>query len=166
MSAAYDPSPWHDFGTAVTGASAALAGLLVVAVSINLQPIITGQGLPQRVAGALTTFTTPLVFSVVLLIPAIGPTVLGCSLLAIGAACGLMLFVSFAPSYGSPQRTTLQWLTVTVIPAALLVVPILLAGLGLLVGGLGGLFWLPLAAIASVVGGLSHAWVLLVEILR
>ncbi|HVS99677.1 MAG TPA: hypothetical protein VHE08_04100 [Solirubrobacterales bacterium] len=36
MSVAYDPVEWHDLFVAAAGASAALLGLLFVAVSINL----------------------------------------------------------------------------------------------------------------------------------
>ena len=42
----------------------------------------------------------------------------------------------------------------------------LLAGIGLLTGGLGGLLWLAPAIGVSLLGGLVGAWVLLVEILR
>ena len=48
MSAAYDPEQWHDLFVAVAGASAALLGLLFVAVSINLERILSYKGLPER----------------------------------------------------------------------------------------------------------------------
>jgi len=35
-----------------------------------------------------------------------------------------------------------------------------------MLGALGGLYWLPVAAVAALVGGLLQAWVLLIEILR
>jgi hypothetical protein len=46
------------------------------------------------------------------------------------------------------------------------VVPIVLSGAGLLFKVLGGLYWLPVAVVASLVGGLTQAWVLLIEIVR
>ena len=39
---AYDAAAWSDFAAGTAGAAAALAGLLFVAVSINLQPILAG----------------------------------------------------------------------------------------------------------------------------
>lgn len=166
MDAAVDAAQWHDFGVAVIGASAALAGLLVVAVSINLQPILANEGLPRRVVLALVTLTTPLVFSVVLLIPAISPTVTGSLLLAVGLGSGLVLGVIVAPSHRPQERSLVQWLIAPVLPSVLLAGSIVLAGVGILLGTLGGLYWLPVAVIASVLGGLTQTWVLLIEILR
>jgi energy-converting hydrogenase Eha subunit A len=53
-----------------------------------------------------------------------------------------------------------------VLPAAVFVLPVVFAGATLLSGTVAGLYWLPVAVIASVVGGLRQAWVLLIEILR
>lgn len=166
MDTAVDTAHWHDFGVAVTGASAALAGLLIVAVSINLQLILANEGLPRRVIVALVSLTTPLIFSVVLLVPAASPVVVGSSLLAIGLAAALILGVATAPSSRPPGRPLGTWLIAPVLPVVLLVGSILLAGVGVLTGTLGGLYWLPVAVIASVIGGLTQTWVLLIEILR
>lgn len=166
MNASVDAAQWHDFGAAVIGASAALAGLLVVAVSINLRPILDNEGLPRRVVLALVSLTTPLVFSVVLLTPALSPTVVGVLLLAVGLASGVVLGAAAAPSARPAQRSLAQWLVAPVLPAVLLAGSIVLAGLGVLTGTLGGLYWLPVAVVASVVGGLVQTWVLLIEILR
>ena len=45
---AYEPSEWTDFFVASAGASAALAGLVFVAVSINVERILQFRGLPER----------------------------------------------------------------------------------------------------------------------
>ena len=45
-----DPAAWAAFFTAVTGAAAALVGLLFVAVSINLDKILKNAMLPARAA--------------------------------------------------------------------------------------------------------------------
>ncbi len=47
---AYEPAEWADFGVAVAGAAAALAGLLFVAVSLNLRDILALPQLPARAA--------------------------------------------------------------------------------------------------------------------
>lgn len=47
-SAAYDLEVWHELYVMVGGAAGALAGLLFVAVSINLDRIIGEKGLPRR----------------------------------------------------------------------------------------------------------------------
>ena len=46
MGVAYDAAPWANFFFAEVGASAALVGLLFVAVSINLKRILEVPGLP------------------------------------------------------------------------------------------------------------------------
>ena len=46
--AAYDPEAWSDLFVAAAGASAALAGLVFVAVSINIERILQYEGLPER----------------------------------------------------------------------------------------------------------------------
>jgi hypothetical protein len=50
---------WHDFFLAQAGAAGVLTGLVFVAVSINLQQILSdesGSGLPGRAAEALILF--------------------------------------------------------------------------------------------------------------
>jgi hypothetical protein len=67
--AAYDPALWEGFAVGVVGAAAALAGLLVVAASINISRIIES---PVAVAGlglTLVLFALVLVVGIVLLTP-------------------------------------------------------------------------------------------------
>jgi modulator of FtsH protease len=45
---AYQPEQWHDLFVATAGAAAALAGLIFVAVSINLEQILKYPALPPR----------------------------------------------------------------------------------------------------------------------
>jgi modulator of FtsH protease len=69
MDAAHDRGQWQDFAVGVAGAAAALAGLLVVAISINVREILASRYLPPRAGGALVMLTTPLVLGLLLLIP-------------------------------------------------------------------------------------------------
>jgi modulator of FtsH protease len=164
--AAYEVEQWHDFALAVAGAAAALAGLLVVAVSINVREIVAAPSLTRRAGGALASLTAPLVIALVVLIPSASPVVLGSLVLVAGVVTGIALGPSIRLPEPSSQRTMVQWALGEFAPAVLLVVPACLAGLGLATSALGGLYWLPVAAVAGILGGLVQAWVLLIEILR
>lgn len=98
--------------------------------------------------------------------PDISDTVLGLTLLVIGVVVGTTLALLNSPSDVKPERTLTVWALATALPTILFAVPTALAGLGLVLGSLGGLWWLPLAVIAAFLGGLIQAWVLLIEILR
>jgi hypothetical protein len=51
-------SGWTEFGDAAASAAAALAGLLFIAVPINLRRILKVKSLPRRVAQTLILFAT------------------------------------------------------------------------------------------------------------
>ena len=166
MHAAYEVEEWHDFALAAAGAAAALAGLLVVAVSINIREIVATRSLTRRAGVALASLTAPLVMALVVLIPSASPGALGSLVLVTGIVTGIALGPLVLPPQLSSQRTMVQWALGELAPAVLLVVPACLAGLGLSTGSLGGLYWLPVAVVAGILGGLTQAWVLLIEILR
>jgi hypothetical protein len=81
---AYDASEWHDLFVASAGASAALAGLVFVAVSINIDRILRFRGLPERALETVLLLLTVVVVSVVGLIPGQSTTALGIELLIVG----------------------------------------------------------------------------------
>ena len=45
---------WHEFDVAMLGAAAALAGLVIVAASVNIQVIIAAPSLTSRLASAIS----------------------------------------------------------------------------------------------------------------
>ncbi len=89
---AYEPSEWNDLFVATAGASAALAGLVFVAVSINIERILSYRGLPER---ALETSCScclgALLVSIVGLIPAQSHVALGLELLVVSLAIGAIV---------------------------------------------------------------------------
>ena len=165
MDSSFNPSAWHDFAIAVAGASAALAGLLFVAMSINVREILSEASLPSRAAGAIVTLVTPLIFSIFLLVPASSKNVLGIELIGVGVVAGVALARLLGP-HESDGRSASAWLFGTALPATLLAGATTLAGVGILTTAIGGLSWLVVAVIAAIFGGLLQAWVLLIEILR
>ena len=79
---------WHDFFLAMAGTAGVLTGLVFVAVSINLQEIVSepGSGLPGRAAEALILLVGVLTASVLLLVPGQGRGIVGALVLAVGLA--------------------------------------------------------------------------------
>jgi modulator of FtsH protease len=163
---AYAAAHWTDFGVAVAGASATLAGLVFVAVSINLRQILKSPNLPGRAGQTLTLFATPLLIGVLLVVPAQPRTVLAWELIVTGAITGgFQLWVSYG-SKRSDQESPLTWLVSRIGPAVASYGCLLVAGATLLAQAGGGLFWLVPSVLTAIIFGLVNAWVLLVEILR
>lgn len=163
---AYLTSEWSDFGVGIAGAAAALAGLLFVAVSINVERIVSYPTLPSRALQTLLMFVYSLMIGILILIPAQPPVALGVELLATALGIGAILIYYNRPSQRSDQETRASWLFVRLLPSVAILVLTVVAGASVMSGAGGGLYWLPGAVVLAFVVGLANAWVLLVEILR
>jgi len=166
MGTAYSTTAWSTFFSAQLSASAALTGLLFVAVSINLSKIVALRYLPPRAAKALTTLLSVLLSSTLCLVPAQRTSLLGWELTALGAAVWAMLtYWQRASSAGNPYvgrgHTVFHWIL-----AEASGLPLLIAGISLIIARGGGLYWLVAGAMISFVAAMLDAWVLLVEIQR
>jgi len=88
---AYDVSEWTDLFVASAGASAALAGLVFVAVSINVDRILKFEGLPERALETVLMLLIVVLVSIVGLIPGQSTTALGAEVLALGLGFGFKI---------------------------------------------------------------------------
>jgi hypothetical protein len=160
----YSPANWHEFFVAAVGASAALLGLLFVAISINLEQILKQRHLPGRAAGTLGTLLSVLVGCSFGLAPGQSNRTLGVEILATGAVVGTQaIWVSVGKrSEGDPLTWTLGNLPILLSPALAFVG----GGSSLLAGSGGGLYWILAGTVLAFVAASLNAWVLLVEILR
>ncbi|MDQ4132206.1 MAG: hypothetical protein M3179_03145 [Actinomycetota bacterium] len=163
---AYDANAWSDFGVALVGAAAALVGLLFVAVSINLERIVSYPNLPARAGAALIQFSFPLLLGIWLLIPQQTTAVLGAELIATGLVTGAILLLLSRRAFRAAQETRTSWLISRALPSVAVPVLAVLAGTTVIAEVGGGLYWLPAAVVIAILAGLSSAWVLLVEIWR
>ena len=157
---------WTDFLVAGAGATSALAGLVFVALSINLARILELPGVPARAGETILILASGLIGSLIALIPNLEP-----------ARLGLAFMVLWLPTWGIPTavqiralrlhryyRLRLAWYRFALHQIA--TIPLLLAGLSLNGYLPGGLMWFAAALVAFLIVSLFSAWVLLVEILR
>jgi len=166
MGAFYTIDAWHDFALMCGGAAAALAGLLIVAMSINIDEILKFDYLPARAAAALVTMLSPLILAVLMLVPGQSDLALGIEITVFGVVLSWVLLLRLGFRPGGGGQTVVQWILGTSGPLFVLVAGLVLAGVGLATGSIGGLIWLAPAVIAAFLSGTAQAWVLLVEIRR
>lgn len=69
MAFAYQPAEWSTLFAAVTGASAALTGLLFVGLSVNVRTVMVDAAHAARARESLGATLALLVLSIVVLIP-------------------------------------------------------------------------------------------------
>lgn len=162
---AFTPIEWHDFFVGSMGASAALTGLLFVAISINLEQILKFPNLPGRAAGSLGVLVCALVVACFGLAPGQGTQAFGIEVAAAGA---VVTFQAIWVSARQPgvEGDGLAWRVERVLTLLLPGVAFLGGGLSLVAGGGGGLYWILAATVLAFVVSALNAWVLLVEVLR
>jgi hypothetical protein len=164
MGSAYDPAAWSDWFVATAGIGAALAGLVFVALSINLREILRFGGVVERGAEALVMLLSIAVTAVVGLWP-VDRDWVGLGLAFVGVAAWATAVTIFVRS-GTLERSTTGQKVARVTLSQLATIPVALAGASLVVGIGPGLNLLVVATLGAIAAGVSGAWVLLVEILR
>lgn len=156
---------WQEFNVAMIGATAALAGLVIVAASVNIGKIITATSMTSRLAAGIGGLVLALTTSAIGLIPDIGTVAFGVTTLIVSA-----LFVVFPVesarrifAYRAPENTArfFKALMGLVAPVAYLIGSILL-----IVGSPAGLVLFAAGSILAIMAALLISWVVLVEVLR
>jgi hypothetical protein len=157
---------WKDFLIASAGAAGALAGLVFVALSINLKEILSMPGVPGRAGETVILLAAALIGALVALIPGQPLPVLGLLLLGVGLPAWAVPTILQLRGFFTRDYYTVgnQIFRIALYQVATL--PVLLAGLSLRGHFEGGLNWLAAFVILSLFVALFNAWVLLVEILR
>jgi hypothetical protein len=158
---------WTDFFVAASGASAALAGLLFVALSVNISSILRAPNLPPRAGAAIGTLILILVSSMAALVHQ--PTAdLGGEILLFSVGCGWLQIVSAQRGFAARRqlnRPLWEGLFNAVL-GVVQVAPFMAGGILLMAGREDGLYWVAAGSIAVFIFSVLNAWVLLVEILR
>lgn len=156
---------WHEFYVALAGAAAALAGLVMVAISVNIKEIIAGPTLPARAGAAVGSLVLIVVIAAVGLIPGQTSTALGVEILlgTLVASALHLMSLRHVVRVGASSRAN----RIARIPLTLAQLLPLLIGAALLIAGAPvGLGWIAAGMLLTIIGSMLDAWVLMVEIRR
>jgi len=158
---------WPNFFVAAAGASAALAGLVFVAVSLNIQRILQFQNLPARAAAAISALILILVSSIAALIPQ-NTTPLGAEILGFASLAWLVQGVSSYRALAAKRASKRppHEFFVEAVLGQIQILPFVAGGILLLTGSEMALYWVATGVIAVFICSVFNAWILLVEILR
>ncbi len=159
---AYQADGWQAFYGAVAGASAALTGLLFVALSLN-SVIVRDAAHRGRAREALSGLLILVVLALIVLIPGQGQRPLGWELLVGGVVLevfGLRLQAETVTGLPSAHRP--RWVT-RLVPLHLATLAVPAAGASLLVGRYGGLLWLLPTILVYLIWSTTNAWMLVVQ---
>ena len=161
-----NPAHWTNFAVALAGVAAVLAGLVFVALSVNLERILQVPGLPGRAGETLIVLIGAVVQCALLLIPGLNHVALGASLLVVGVL--EWAIVTAVSVTGARQETAepRSWNLARVVYVQVATIPVAVAGLLLLINASGAVYWLAGAVLWAVIAGSGNAWVLVVEIVR
>jgi hypothetical protein len=159
---------WSEFNVAVAGAGAALGGLLIVALSVNIRQIAESRGLAARAGASIATLILGVALSCAALIPGQVPWGFGVQVV-VGTLIGGFVAVRSSIAIRKDSATT-GYGRYDVERVSLFTVPLLLdlAGGVLLLSGVAaaGLVLVAVATILAIVTTVVFSWVALVEVLR
>lgn len=163
--AAAEIADWSDLFVASAGATAALAGLVFVAISINIERILGLDGVAELGLVTLLLLVGVLVVSMFGLIPGQSNHAFGVEILVQSAIWSATIFYFATKSLSGVGEAGGQL-------SSRLIFPIFgtapyLVGAVLLVAGFDGAMYFVFAGmVGAVIAAVLNAWVLLVEILR
>ena len=157
---------WNDLFAATAGASATLAGLMFVGLSINLDKLVKMPGVLLRAAASLALLTSMLGLSILLLIPDqsvrnAGIEVLG---VAIASACivGILSFRSIRSTHPQYRGNAIALTGLRLFALA----PLTASGVLMIADHANGTDLLVPGMLMTFIVTIVDAWVILVEIAR
>jgi hypothetical protein len=157
---------WSTLLTVEAETAATMTGLVFVGVSINLDRIMEYPGLPGRAAESILQFLEVFLVSMMALIPGQFERALAIELFAIGVVFWVLQITVQIRYLRLRAGHPLWWFVIRAVLSQCATVPYWVAGIFLLVGSTGALYWLMPGFVFSFAAGIVGAWVLLVEVRR
>ncbi|MFE5410948.1 hypothetical protein [Microbacterium sp. NPDC056569] len=156
---------WSEFNVAMVGATAALAGLVIVAASVNIGDIIKEASLTSRLAAGISGLVLALIGCAIGLIPDVGAVPYGVAMIVVALGAGVFQVQAtrriFENRHPANRMRGLKSAVGFFAPLAYVV------GGGLLASGrTDGLVWFAVGSIVAIVAALLVSWIVLVEVLR
>ena len=158
-------SGWQNLLLAQVEASAALAGLVFIGVSNNLERILKMSTLPEYALEAVVLLLAVLVISLLLLVPQ-PLTAAGIEILLAGIADTVILSFLIVSTRRKADLRYIGYLRVQAAVNLCATLLFVIAGIAILVWNTGGLYWVASGTLLSILIAIYDAWVLLVEINR
>jgi hypothetical protein len=155
---------WGEYAVIVGSASAALVGLLFVAVSIKVDVVVRSVALRARAAQTMTLFLVALLAAIILAIPALPLWVFGALVLALGVVAATVLIVLDRQAKRANDGASLARTLSAITPSAVVCVLVVVTGVAALFGWRGGVYFLAAATIGAITGGVINAWLFLVRL--
>lgn len=155
---------WSDLFVASAGASAALAGLVFVAISINVEAIVKNRGLPEMGVVTIMLLLGVLIVSLFGLIPEQSNQDLGIELLVMSIIW--TLGIGWFAFRSLPGESNLERTVSRLGLPAFGTLPYLAGAIILVSGSDTGMYFVFAGMIGAVIAAVMDAWILLVEIRR
>jgi len=153
VNAANDPAAWQNFYIMIGTANAAITGLLFVALSMHLKPILEHPVFKPRAIVVLVVLTTQIIISAIVLTPQ-PEVVMGAEILALNVAF-LAINLRQRPEFRLDRGLLLSLaIRITYIYAAIT----LIVGIG------GGFYVLGAILVITIARSMSNCWTLLTAV--
>ena len=157
---------WTDFNVAMVGATAALAGLLIVAMSVNIAEIMKSPTLPPRAAASIAALVLALTAGAFGLVPGQPSIAYGIEVLVATVLAAIFQWHAIRVVAREDHVSATDRILKSI--AGILPIAAFLGGSVLVIAGSleAGLTTMAVGSVLSIIAGLLFSWVVLVEVLR
>ncbi len=157
---------WESFFVALAGVGAALAGLIIVAITVTIKEILASKALPSRAAATIASLVLVVVASGLMLVPRQSATALGVELVIAGVFVVLIQAVSLMRIFDERPLRPAAENAVKIVLGVAQILPFMIGAVLVLLALPAGVYWIALGMLVTIACATMNAWVLLVEVQR